>query len=121
MLAQWAQQKKRPSASTPWPMTLMPQYSQVGARACTAHSKLSNVCDFGKKLQEAGIVPSIGKAGSALDNAISESFVSTLKCDLVHGRRFPTREAAKSAVFEYLEAFYNRRRLHSRPWQARSC
>jgi putative transposase len=68
---------------------------------------------FGKKLEEAGIVPSMGRAGSALDNAISESFISTLKCELVHGRRFPTREAARSAVFEYLEAFYNRRRLHS--------
>ena len=68
---------------------------------------------FGKKLEEAGIVPSMGRAGSALDNAISESFVSTIKCELVHGHRFPTREAARSAVFEYLEAFYNRRRLHS--------
>ena len=55
----------------------------------------------------------MGRAGSALDNAISESFVATLKVELVHRRRFPTREAAKSAVFEYLEAFYNRRRLHS--------
>src|SRR3712207_557640 len=69
---------------------------------------------FGKKLEEAGIVPSMGRAGSALDNAISESFISTLKCELVHGRRFPTREAARSAVFEYLEAFYNRRRLQDR-------
>jgi len=68
---------------------------------------------FGKRLEEAGIVPSMGQAGSALDNAISESFVSTLKCELVHRSRFPTREAARSAVFEYLEAFYNRRRLHS--------
>ena len=68
---------------------------------------------FGKKLEEAGIVPSMGRAGSALDNAISESFISTLKCELVHCRRFPTREAARSAVFEYMEAFYNRRRLHS--------
>jgi putative transposase len=68
---------------------------------------------FGKKLEEAGIVPSMGRAGSALDNAISESFVSTLKCELVHRRHFPTRETARSAVFEYLEAFYNRRRLHS--------
>ncbi len=68
---------------------------------------------FGKKLEEVDIVPSMGRAGSALDNAISESFVSTLKCELVHRRRFPTREAARSAVFEYLEAFYNRRRLHS--------
>lgn len=68
---------------------------------------------FGKKLEEAGIVPSMSRVGSALDNAISESFVSTLKCELIHRRRFPTREAARSAVFEYLEAFYNRRRLHS--------
>jgi putative transposase len=68
---------------------------------------------FGKRLEEAGIIPSMGRAGSALDNAISESFVSTLKCELVHRRRFPTREAARSVVFEYLEAFYNRKRLHS--------
>lgn len=68
---------------------------------------------FGKKLEEVGIVPSMGRAGSALDNAISESFVSTLKVELVHRHRFPTREAARSAVFEYLEGFYNRRRLHS--------
>ena len=68
---------------------------------------------FGKRLEEVGIVPSMGKAGSALDNAISESFVATLKVELVHRRRFPTRETARSAVFEYLEGFYNRRRLHS--------
>jgi transposase InsO family protein len=55
----------------------------------------------------------MGRAGSALDNAISESFVATLKCELVHPRSFPSREAARSAVFVYLEAFYNRRRLHS--------
>lgn len=68
---------------------------------------------FGKRLEEVGIVPSMGRAGSALDNAISESFVATLKVELVHRRRFPTRETARSAVFEYLEGFYNRRRLHS--------
>jgi putative transposase len=61
---------------------------------------------FGKKLEEARIVSSMGRVGSALDNAISESFVSTLKCELVHRRRrFPNRKAARSAVFEYLEAF----------------
>ena len=55
----------------------------------------------------------MGRTGSALDNAVSESFVATLKCELFHHRRFPTREAARSAIFEYLEAFYNRRRPHS--------
>ena len=55
----------------------------------------------------------MGRAGSALDNAISESFVATLKVELIHSCRFPSRAAARSAVFEYLEGFYNRRRLHS--------
>ncbi|WP_337958756.1 IS3 family transposase [Rubrobacter naiadicus] len=50
---------------------------------------------------------------SAGQSAISESFVATLKVELVHPRRFPSRAAARSAVFEYLEGFYNRRRLHS--------
>jgi transposase InsO family protein len=68
---------------------------------------------FGKRLEEVGIVPSMGKVGSALDNAISESFVATLKSELVSRIRLSTREVAKTAIFEYLEAFYNRRRLHS--------
>jgi putative transposase len=68
---------------------------------------------FGKRLEEAGIVPSMGRVGSALDNAISESFVATLKAELVSRLRFPSREAAKTAIFEYLEGFYNRRRIHS--------
>jgi len=55
----------------------------------------------------------MGRVGSALDNAISESFVATLKAELVSRSRFSSREAAKMAIFEYLEAFYNRRRLHS--------
>lgn len=59
------------------------------------------------------LVPSMGRSGSALDNAISESFVATLKVEVAYSCCFPTREAANSAIFEYLEAFYNRRRLHS--------
>ena len=69
---------------------------------------------FGKRLEDVGIVPSMGRTGSALDNAMAESFVATLKSELlVHRRRFPDREVARSATFEYLEGFYNRRRLHS--------
>jgi putative transposase len=68
---------------------------------------------LGKRLEEVGIVPSMGRTGTALDNAMAESFVATLKSELVHRRRFPDREVARSAVFEYLEGFYNRRRLHS--------
>lgn len=69
---------------------------------------------FGKRLEEAGIVASMGRVGCALDNAIfSESFVATLKTELVSRLRFPSREVAKTAIFEYLEAFYNRTRIHS--------
>ncbi len=68
---------------------------------------------FGKRLEEVGIVPWMGRSGSALDNAMAESFVSTLKAELVDRNRFPTREAARVAIFfEYVEGFYNRNRRH---------
>ncbi len=60
-----------------------------------------------------GIVPSMGRTGSALDNAMAESFVSTLKAELVDRHRFPTRGAARVEIFEYIEGFYNRTRRHS--------
>lgn len=68
---------------------------------------------FSERLGEVGITPSMGRTGSALDNAMAESFVSTLKAELVSGLKFPTRQAAKTAIFEYLETFYNTCRLHS--------
>ncbi len=68
---------------------------------------------FGERLKEVGIKPSMGRTGSALDNAMAESFVSTLKAELVSNLEFPSRQAAKTAIFEYLETFYNTRRLHS--------
>jgi putative transposase len=67
---------------------------------------------FGKPLEEVGIVPSMGRTSTALDNAMAESFIAALKTELVHRPRFPNREVAWSAIFEYLEGFYNRRRLH---------
>ncbi len=68
---------------------------------------------FAERLREVGITPSMGRTGTALDNAMAESFVSTLKAELVSRLEFPSRQAAKTAIFEYLETFYNTRRLHS--------
>ncbi len=68
---------------------------------------------FAERLKEVGITPSMGRSGTALDNAMAESFVSTLKAELVSRLEFPSRQAAKTAIFEYLETFYNIRRLHS--------
>jgi putative transposase len=60
---------------------------------------------FGERLREVDIKPSMGKTGTALDNAMAESFVSTLKAELVSGMKFPSKQAAKTVVFEYLETF----------------
>ena len=68
---------------------------------------------FGKSLEETGIVPSMGRVGSAYDNALAESFIATLKTELVYRHSWPTRESVRTAIFEYLEGFYNRYRLHS--------
>ena len=67
---------------------------------------------FGKKLEQAGIVPSMSRVGSALDNAISESFVSTLKSE-IGVSRYPERQTARASIFEFIESFYNRVRRHS--------
>ena len=55
----------------------------------------------------------MGRAGSALDDAISEPFVASLKTELLQRPRFLSREAAGMAIFDYIERFYNRLRRHS--------
>ncbi len=67
---------------------------------------------FGERLEEASVFPSMGRVGSALDNAMAESFVSTLKAEM-GSCLAPTREAARTAVFDYIEGFYNPIRRHS--------
>jgi len=67
---------------------------------------------FGERLKEANVFPSMGRVGSALDNAMAESFVSTLKAEMGSGLA-PTREAARTIVFDYIEGFYNPTRRHS--------
>lgn len=62
-----------------------------------------------------GIEPSMSRAGNCHDNAVTESFFSTLKGELTHHERYAGREEARSSLFEYIEVFYNRKRLHSTP------
>jgi putative transposase len=68
---------------------------------------------FGQAARDAGIAISMGSRGDAYDNAVAESFFATLKKELVHRKSWPTRRELGSAVFEYIEAFYNRHRRHS--------
>jgi putative transposase len=68
---------------------------------------------FGRRLREAGLVSSMGSRGDCFDNATAESFFATLECELLARRRFPTRSAARLALFDYIEGFYNTHRRHS--------
>lgn len=64
-------------------------------------------------LKSHGFIPSMSRKGNCYDNACDESFFSTLKNELIYRTRFKTREAARQAIFEYIEVYYNRVRLHS--------
>lgn len=68
---------------------------------------------YRKTLKTHGIKASMSKKGDCWDNAVAESFFHTLKIELVHHCDFETREEARAALFEYIEVFYNRQRLHS--------
>lgn len=64
-------------------------------------------------LTQHGIVQSMSRKGNCWDNAVSESFFHTLKTELTHQQTYSTREQAKKEMFDYIEVFYNRQRLHS--------
>lgn len=64
-------------------------------------------------LREEGIICSMSEVGQCWDNAPVESFFGRLKCELRPGELFATRDQARAELFEYLEVFYNRVRLHS--------
>ena len=77
------------------------------------HGRQYTSIEFGSALGEAGILPTMGSIGSPHDNAMAESFVATLKTELLDRRPWHTRDAARGAVFEYVECFYNPLRRHS--------
>jgi transposase InsO family protein len=68
---------------------------------------------YQQRLALAGVIPSMSRRGNCYDNAMMESFWSSLKRELVHRRQFVTRTQARAAIFEWIEIFYNRERLHS--------
>ena len=69
--------------------------------------------EYQRTLRDAEIVPSMSRKADCWDNAVVESFFSTLKQELVHKHKFATHLQARMAIFEYLEGFYNRVRRHS--------
>jgi putative transposase len=69
--------------------------------------------DYQNALAARGIQCSMSRKGNCWDNAVAESFFSSLKMEFVHDADFATHEQARTALFEYIEVFYNRQRRHS--------
>ena len=90
--------------------------SQRRPRDVTHHSDQGSqytAIAFGNRCREAGVRPSMGSVGDAYDNAMAESFFSTLECELLSRRRFASQAEARMACFSFIEGFYNPVRLHS--------
>ena len=68
---------------------------------------------FVQALERQGMVQSMSRRGNCWDNAPCEAFFASLKTELMAGKAFAGRDAAQAAIFEYMEVFYNRQRLHS--------
>jgi putative transposase len=90
--------KRKPSKGLLWHTDRGSQY------ASESHRKI---------IKDHGIRQSMSRKGSCWDNAVSESFFHTLKTELVNHEIYQTRSVAKQAIFEYIEVFYNRERMHS--------
>ncbi|MDQ1123449.1 transposase InsO family protein [Microbacterium trichothecenolyticum] len=68
---------------------------------------------FGEKIRSAGLLPSFGSVGDGLDNAMMESFWSSMQIELLDRKKWKTRVELANAIFEYIEIFHNRQRRHS--------
>ena len=68
---------------------------------------------FRKILKDNGFIQSMSRKGNCYDNAITETFFHMLKTELIYRTKYRTREEARRSIFEYIEIFYNRKRLHS--------
>lgn len=94
-------------------MALLQRRPQAGLIHHSDRGSQYTCHDYQALLSKHKMLPSMSRAGNAYDNAPMESFFATLKTELVHHCRFHTREQAQAALFDYMEIFYNRQRIHS--------
>ena len=87
---------------------------RVPASSCTpARAAKYTSGEFARFCAAHGITTSVGRTGVCWDNAAAESFFGALKNEMYHRQSFPDRARARFAIADYIEVFYNRRRLHS--------
>ncbi len=112
----WAM-SERMTASLVCDAMTMALWQRKPPKGTIAHSdRGSQYCskEYQQLLKSHGMRCSMSKKGDCYDNAAMESWNHSLKVEAIHGERFTTREQAKTQVFDYIEAYYNRKRLHSR-------
>ena len=87
------------------PQAGLMHHSDRGSQYCSNH--------YQKLMKQFGFIPSMSRKGNCYDNAPMESFFGTLKRELVHHRKYRTRQEAIAEISEYIEVFYNRQRRHA--------
>ena len=110
----WAMEDRQDVAlvSTALRMALWQRRPPAGLIHHTDQGGIYAAAEYRALLLQHGVVPSMSGKGNCFDNAVAESFFSTLKNDLTHHHSFTTHEEARAAIFDFIEVFYNRQRLH---------
>jgi putative transposase len=93
-------------------MAIMQRRPDAGLVHHTDRGAVYSAPAYRELLAQAGMRPSMNGRKTAYDNAVAESFFSNLKNEWLHHHDFMTREEAKLAIFDYIECFYNRNRIH---------
>jgi len=111
----WAMgaQHSQELAATAWRMAAEQRRPPPGLIHHTDQGALYRASEYRSGVESSGARLSMSAKGNPYDNAVVESFFSTLKNEMVHHRTFDTREQARAAIFEYIEVFYNRQRAHA--------
>jgi putative transposase len=94
-------------------MALLHRYPQAGLLHHTDRGSQYTSCHYREELAQAGITVSMSRKANCWDNAPMESFFGTLKTEWVDRHSYRTHAEARLSIFEYIETFYNRKRLHS--------
>ena len=94
--------------------TLRRKPQEGGTILHSDHGSQYTAWAFGKRLEDAGILPSMGTVGDCYDNSMMESFWGTMQLELLDRQAWCTRAELANAIFEWIECWYNPKRRHSR-------
>jgi len=116
MVVGWALSERMTSSLVINAMKMTVGRRKAGSNTVAHSDRGSQYCSdaYQKLLKKHGMICSMSKKGDCYDNAAMESWNHSFKVEAIHGERFSTRTEAKNHVFDYIEVYYNRNRLHSR-------